>query len=188
MVYVTAGLLLVAAVAVLNLLLTVGVVRRLREHTRMFAAGASAEPPAPPKPGHPVGQFVADTVEGETVSRDTLPAGSLVAFLSPSCAPCQEQLPAFVRHLRESGRPRTAALVVILDTAEAAAEMIDALGSMAIVACEPPPATDLRAAFGVWSSPIAVLVDGATITDVFIDLTKLPASNRAVDATVPAIS
>jgi hypothetical protein len=40
-----------------------------------------------------VDDFATSTVDGEAVSRDGLPEGTVLAFLSPDCRGCHEQLP-----------------------------------------------------------------------------------------------
>jgi hypothetical protein len=146
----------------------------------MLAAGAGAAAPLRrPTPGDRIGAFTARTVTGTTVSRETLRPGDLVVFLSPGCGPCEEQLPELVRWLRSPDGSATVTLVVIVADAAEAAEMVAALGSLATVLCEPPPRKDLQDAFGAHSYPIALTVDGTTITDVFPDLTRLPARAAA---------
>jgi hypothetical protein len=180
MAYLTAGLVVVAALCVLNVVLTVGVVRRLRQHDRMLAAGAGAAAPMrAPAPGDWIGPFTAETPGGVTVSRETLRPGDLVAFLSPGCGPCEEQLPGLVQWLRESEGTAAATLVVIVATPTEAADMVAALSPLANVVCEPSPRADIQAAFGVESYPIALTVDGSAITEVFRDLSRLPVRTLA---------
>ena len=170
MVYVTAALVLVGVVAGLNLVLTFGVIRRLRQHSELLAARGLRPTPQPPSPGDPVGGFRTTTVDGETVTRDTLPAGSLVVFFSPGCPPCEEHLPGLVARLRESDRPRAETLAVVLGEAGESAHMVEQLTPVALVVRETAPSTLLQTAFGVWSAPIALVVDGSTIREVFTDV------------------
>src|SRR5690606_32223618 len=122
----------------------------------ILAGSGLTTPPVPPKPGDPVQEFAATAVDGTLVSREMLPPSGLVVFLSPGCGPCQEQLPALVAALRESGRPRIATLVVLIAEAAEAAHMIAALESVAVIVCESPPQKQLQQAFGVWSGPLAL--------------------------------
>jgi peroxiredoxin len=74
---------------VLNLLLTLALIRRVN---------AGARTPGAPglKAGTMAPDFTAQTLSGETVTRSTY-SGRKVAFLfvSPSCQPCHEMLPTF---------------------------------------------------------------------------------------------
>jgi hypothetical protein len=178
MVFLTIALVVVAAAVTVDLLLTVGVIRRLRQHSELLATGAGINAPVPPKPGDPVHPFVATTPDGTMISRDSLSAAGLVVFLSPGCGPCEEQLPALVQALREAGRPRTSTLVVIVAEPTEAAHMITELETLAAVVCEPPPASQLQTAFGVWSAPLALRLDGAAIADVSMDTARLVAAAR----------
>jgi len=105
MVVLSAAVAVLAAVCALQLLLTFGVIRRLREHTgtlSVLTAGAavpgagpaSAEPPV----GSVVAPFAATDVDGRPIGRDDLGAGTLVAFVGLDCAPCESLRPDLVAH------------------------------------------------------------------------------------------
>src|SRR5687768_11835646 len=89
---------LVGTVAVLNLFLTVGVIRRLKEHTGKLAdlPTMGAAPSLMLGEVERVGEFAATTSDGEPVSRDLLSGQTLVGVLSPNCSACEERLPEFV--------------------------------------------------------------------------------------------
>ena len=178
MVFLTAAVVVVGLAVAVDLLLTVGVIRRLRQHTALLNETAGPRTLLPPKAGDPIGAFEAVTLDGQAVSRETLPPGGLVLFLGPGCVGCEKQLPALVEELRASGRPQAATLAIIPAEPEKAAHMISALESLAMVVCEPPPSTYLQDAFGVWSSPWAIAVDGDTITAISANLPQLVASAR----------
>jgi len=80
MYFVITAVLLVGALCALNLVLTLGVIKRLREHTDLLAAGSNAPTIGI---GQEVGEFSARTVDGETVSPDLLSGETVVAFLLP---------------------------------------------------------------------------------------------------------
>lgn len=104
----------VCAVSLLNLVLVLGVVRRLREH----ADRISRLSPEPPNPMLAVTErtdpFDAVTVEGESVSRAALSGLTLVGVFSPSCPACEERLPRFLEFAGSfpGGRDQVMALVV----------------------------------------------------------------------------
>jgi hypothetical protein len=105
---------LAGVVAGLNLVLTLGVIRRLKDHEQCLAdagTGGGDAPAAVPAPGTAVPEFAAVTTGGGRVTNDELGGGAYVGFFSVGCPPCAEQLPEFVRLLRGlNGEP---ALVVI---------------------------------------------------------------------------
>jgi hypothetical protein len=151
----------IGAGLVLNLVLTLGVIRRLREQ------GSAADPGTGPDGrlptlavGTTVEPFAVTTVDGETVSRDTLEPATLVGVFSPDCAACAERLPEFVAMAGEfpGGRRRTLALLV--GEEDQTASQRAQLASVARVVVE-LPGDPLFAALGVRAFPTFALLDGA---------------------------
>src|SRR5258708_33673625 len=103
---------LVGVLCLLDLVLTFGVIRRLREHTRLLAQAGPGRPPELLDPGASIGEFEAATIEGETLSLAALKLETVVGFFSPTCKPCRELLPGFVD--RAAGLRREQVLAVIL--------------------------------------------------------------------------
>src|SRR2546429_2115191 len=117
--YLTAAVGLVGSLCLLDLVLTLGVVRRLRDHTeRLTALSGVSRPAASSDSLLPVGSvpddFGVSTLDGSLVSRELLGAPALVAFFTPGCAPCRERVPEFVEYASgvPVGRDRTLAGVV----------------------------------------------------------------------------
>ncbi|MDG6107216.1 redoxin domain-containing protein [Dactylosporangium aurantiacum] len=169
MAYVSAALVLVGLVAAVNLLLTFGIVRRLREQTAELAAlraggGAPVMPdndvayPA----GTPLDQFITTDVDGVAVSSTTLGSRPLVGFFSPHCLPCKEQLPAFVEHARTRPGGRDGVLAVVVGTAEETAEVVRQLRAVARVVTEPDQG-QVQRAFGVTGFPGFILVEDGVV-------------------------
>ncbi|MEU4174567.1 redoxin domain-containing protein [Streptomyces sp. NPDC026589] len=110
-----AAVLAVGALALVDLVLTVGVVRRLREHSdllRQASAPAAAMPGGMSgiaSVGTPVPSFTAGPSDSPVTDRD-LTDGTLVAFFSPTCEPCRDKLPGFVA--RYADRPEEARQVL----------------------------------------------------------------------------
>jgi hypothetical protein len=147
-----------AALCLLDLLLTFGVIRRLREHERRLA-DIGAPPRRRLEPGSPIGPFTATTTDGALVSGATLPAGAVVAFFSPTCAPCAEQLPRFVDFAATlPGGPKQAFAVVCGDLMQAD-PLVAKLEPVAQVLVE-DSGGPLAAAFGVFAFPTLYVVDG----------------------------
>lgn len=118
--YLIAIVALVGTLCLVDLLLTLGVVRRLREQTKLIdalyeAVGTGALAGAGGGGGLAVGEVVGDfdttTMDGTRVTRDLLPEGTVVAFLSPDCKGCHEQLPELTSWAASQDRSRVLAVV-----------------------------------------------------------------------------
>ncbi|QYC45876.1 hypothetical protein Nocox_41675 [Nonomuraea coxensis DSM 45129] len=174
MAYVVAALVLVGLLGALNLMLAVGVVRRLREHSAELAAlrsgGAAADAGALSsfgevalRDGSPVGAFTAVAVDGEPVTLGTFGDRPLVGFFSPGCTPCEEQLPAFVEFAADRPGGRGTRLAVVVGAGEETAETVERLSPVATVVVE-PDGGPVQQAFGVTGFPAFVLVSDGLVT------------------------
>jgi hypothetical protein len=113
--YLVAAVVVVGVLCVIDLLLTLGVIRRLREHTELLSAQAGASMPesAMITAGQKPDAFAAIDLDGQPVEQDST-APRLVGFLSTTCQACIERLPTFVDHAARfpGGRPQVLAIVV----------------------------------------------------------------------------
>ncbi|MEH0930356.1 TlpA family protein disulfide reductase [Micromonospora sp. CPCC 205558] len=150
------ALTLVGLLCALDLILTLGVVKRLREHTALLAK--VAPPPPAIEVGQKIDEFSATTVAGEAVTADRLDSGTLVAFFSPTCAPCKEKLPKFVSHARALPAGQRTPLAVVIGQAEQADDFLAELTPVARVVVEPDNGPVSRA-FGVQAYPTLLRVD-----------------------------
>jgi hypothetical protein len=160
-----AAVAIVGAVAVLNLLLTFGVIRRLREHSDLLAGGAGASRGAPTMTavGESIAPFTATAVDGSLVSLDRFAGLTLVGAFAPGCEACEERLPVFVKHASSfpGGRQSVLALVVASDDV-GAAPYVDALADIAVVVQEDRHGP-VSAALGVTGYPTFALVDAGGV-------------------------
>jgi thiol-disulfide isomerase/thioredoxin len=149
---------LVGSLCLLNLVFTLGVVRRLREHSELLGRRPGMTPAGPSAltVGVRAGDYAATTTAGERVARNLLDSDTLVAFLTPGCAPCAERLPTLVRTAREWPAGQT--LVVVAGDPESAADYVEALAPVARVVREPRGGAVARA-FGVQAFPQFGVVD-----------------------------
>ena len=158
--YVVAALVLVGSLALLNLLLTYGLIRRVREQAGRLsdlAGGLHASPDG--ELARPVGSsvepFRTEAIDGTSVDLAWFDQPTLVGFFSPGCRPCAELIPRFV-----AAAATMRALAVVEPAPVDDAEYRTSLaGSATVVAGE--PARAVIDAFGVQGFPTACLVDAA---------------------------
>lgn len=172
-----AAVALVGVLCVLDLLLTVGVIRRLREHTELLSVLHTAVPaPVGVGVGEEIGEFTASTVDGETLRRDLLAGETLIGFFSLDCPACKEKLPSFLKLAQEMPGGRDQVLAAVVGEDDRAAEMAASLNGAARVVVE-GYGGGLQKAFQVRGYP-AVLKIGAdgdgrvVITDIRGELNR----------------
>jgi thiol-disulfide isomerase/thioredoxin len=145
MAYLTVAVVLVAALCLLDLVLTFGVIRRLRATGAAVTLDEDGNE-LTPRAGDPVAGFTGTTTEGEPVSRDSV-IGAVVAFLSPNCKPCKASLPDLLR----VAEAEPVVAVVVGDPADMA-DMVEKLSPVARVVTE-EPFGPVSTAFAVRSFP-----------------------------------
>jgi len=175
--FLTALIVVVGIVCVLNLVLVFGVIRRLKEHDQALARlphGAGAPAASMRAPGSEVGEFTAVSTDDVPVTKETLHAETMVGFFSVSCAPCVENAPKFAEHAAGVPGGRDSVLtVVVADGDDDPSEMVRVLGDTARVVVEGydgPIAT----AFSVTAFPTYAVVAAGRITATALDVTTLP--------------
>jgi thiol-disulfide isomerase/thioredoxin len=182
MIYLTAAVILVGAVGMMNLVLLLGILRRLR-----------AAPPAAAEESHGGGSglrlgwrpepFAVSLLHGGRLTRSDLTGHgeTLIGFFSPTCRPCRAQAPKFAARAAEwPGGPERVLVVVADDTVDGAefTEQFAGLAKMVVDGLEGPVAT----AYGVTAFPaFGILDDTATV------LTEATSVERLADA-APALT
>jgi hypothetical protein len=157
--FLVAATVLVGFVSVVNLILTIGVIRRLREHTKQLVNVGRAsfdDDVRALRVGAEVGEFSATTVDGLPISRETFVTRTAVTFLTPGCEPCVEKLPGFVEYARRAPGGRDQVLAVVVGDAEEAADMVADLSDVALVVVE-RHGGPLTSAFQVTAYPVLLM-------------------------------
>ncbi|MBO3744376.1 TlpA disulfide reductase family protein [Actinoplanes flavus] len=129
-----AALAVVAAVTALNLLLTVGLVKRLREHTVLLSDLGGTAPVI--AVGAEVGDFTATAVSGISISRADLTDETLVGIFSVTCRPCRATVGDFAAYARTMPGGRGRVLAVVVGDPADAASFVSALSPVAHVVVE----------------------------------------------------
>jgi thiol-disulfide isomerase/thioredoxin len=134
--YLAGAIVLIGAIAVLNLILTFGVIRRLREDSERLAGGAPPMPEVMLTAGASPDAFVATTTDGERVSQELLTGDMLVGFFSPHCGPCKELAPRFVERAAAVPGGRSRVLAVLVGERHEMGELLPGLERVARVVVE----------------------------------------------------
>ncbi len=177
--FLTALVVVVGIVGVLNLLLLFGVIRRLKEHDQAiakFPQGAMQSLPADSMrpPGSEVDEFTAVSTDNVAVGKESLTAETLVGFFSVSCAPCVEGAPKFAaRAAGVPGGKDSVLAIVVAEGDDDPSEMVGVLGAGARVVVEEYDGP-IAAAFGVTAFPTYAVVASGKITTSAIELSMLP--------------
>ncbi|MFC5181213.1 TlpA family protein disulfide reductase [Actinomadura harenae] len=131
--YLTTATVIFGALTILNLLLTVTVLRRLRDQGQHEEHPAPALPFAMQESGSPAPEVDATDVDGRPVS---IPGDvRLVGFFSGSCRSCRDHVNPFLAYVE--GMRDGDALAVVSGTAEDTEDLVTALGGAARVVQEP---------------------------------------------------
>lgn len=94
---------------VVNLLLTIGILRRMRADAETVAGMKGASSPSGLRPGSAIGEFAVTTIDGEPLTDRTVTG--TVAFFSAGCEACHDLLPDFLAYAGEQGRDNVVAIV-----------------------------------------------------------------------------
>jgi hypothetical protein len=149
-----AAVIIVGFLCLLNLLLILGMLRRLREHAALLVRNTAADPEPGLASGEQPAPFAAVTVAGHAV---TGPAGlRVVAFFSSSCSVCPGTVGPFARYVR-SRRLGWESVLAVVD-ADGADSYLDGLAPVAQI-CVEPYGGAISAAFAITGFPAFFLLD-----------------------------
>lgn len=156
----------------LNFVVTMGAVRRLREHAEALSRSAGQDR-RPGPVGRPVGDFFVTTVEGNRLARAGLEADTVVAFFMPGCAGCEVGLPALLDHVRSGEHRDRTVIAVVTGGGDGTEEMIARLRPVVEVVAQ-EGAAELVRAFDNSAYPAFYLLgqDGWVVDSAF-DVRKL---------------
>jgi thiol-disulfide isomerase/thioredoxin len=178
MTYLSAAVILVGAIGLLNLALTLGVLRRLRDAPAATpAAGHHAEAGSGLVVGRQAEPFTVRLLHGGELTEADLagPGSTLVGFFTPGCGPCKAQVPKFAERAATWPGGPDRVLAVIADGSMDGAEFGEQFAGLARIVVdgvEGPVATSL----GVTAFPsFGILDDSATVLSESAAVPALPA-------------
>lgn len=168
-----AAVVIVGLLCLLDLLLTFGVIRRLREHTELLARMTVPDVPVVGlTPRQTPVPFETVTARGEPVRG---PAGfDVVAFFSSSCSICPERVPSFLQYLADHQVPAASVLAVVVGGQEEPPPYLARLDEAAQVCLEEHNGT-VGQAFKVVGYPaFCVLSPDGSVLAAGFDPAELP--------------
>ncbi len=171
-------------ILLLNLLLTLGVLRRLKEHEQTLSnmnhshEGVTV---AGIKEGEVLEPFEAVSLDGVLLTESSGTAGALVGFFLRGCAPCKELLPAFVQAAGLERDVRPIAVITGFDGEdnEYSAALRDVAHVVMADSVQDPPAGEISAAFKVSTFPFVCRAGADGSIESVGDLTTFGSANAA---------
>ncbi|MEV6859802.1 hypothetical protein AB0M44_02160 [Streptosporangium subroseum] len=170
MIYLAAAVVLLGVLCLLNLLLTLGILRRMREQAA--PAGGHPGPLFALGPGSSLGEFTAVTTDDEPVSHVTLTG--VVGFFSADCEACHDLLPRFVEHARKLGRENV--LAVFGGDDEASIQTLTPVAR--VVVADLGGGAVARAFQNTWTPTLYLIGDDHKVIATGSRMEELPLSNR----------
>lgn len=135
---------------ILNLLLTLGLARRVRR---------ALSGPEMLRPGEAAPGFRAWTLDGREVSTADYAGRPLaLVFISPGCGPCREQVPALQKVLGQPGADGVQVLLVSDGGPEETRRFLEETGSPFPAVVAPRAETRFLEDYRVWATPSYCLV------------------------------
>lgn len=185
MTYLVVGVALLCVLCLFDLLLTLGVIRRLREHEDRLAKSATGYEgmdglASSLLQGSRPGSFTATSTDGTEMSLDSMIDGAIVAFMSPHCKPCVSKLPSFIEHASAMPDGKDRVTVVLVGEEVEATPMATQLESVARVVIEPFDGR-LATAFAVTALPVIFVLTGdGRVAAISYEIDQLLAPMAAV--------
>ncbi|MGN9919536.1 peroxiredoxin family protein [Micromonospora palomenae] len=171
--YLIAAVVLVSALGLLNLLLNLAMIRRLREHTELLAKHAAIAGGGIIQAGQSPGDFLATDSDGREVRRSDLVGEVLVGFFSTNCPACTDALPTFVTWATGLSGGRSKVFAVVNGEEPAAADLAAKLAGAARVIVEHSDSAIITA-FQVAAFPSWCRLDDGTVRDSGTGLSRAP--------------
>jgi thiol-disulfide isomerase/thioredoxin len=159
MAFLAAGVVLVGLLGLFNLALILAVIRRLRVSSANSLTGQFRTPGLLPV-GSDAPAFAAVTTTGAGCELSALSGTpALLGFFSGACEPCRDHLPDFLKLAASAPTGGMHVIAVVRGEDESVADLLQILGSSAIIIREPEDGA-VGEAFSIDSYPTMYLLDG----------------------------
>jgi hypothetical protein len=149
---------LLGIMCIVNFVLAMGIIKRLREHAEAISSRGTVPSPAL-EPGAHVGDFATTSVGGLSVTSELITAESTIAFFSPGCGPCKEKLPSFIDYAKRMNGLQQYVIAVIVGEESEAVAFGSTLRTAATVVVEEPEGGSLATACQVKAFPTILVAD-----------------------------
>ncbi|MEU8526366.1 redoxin family protein [Streptomyces sp. NPDC048629] len=157
MVFLVAGVILVGALGLLNLALSLAIVRRLRRQEEQRRVDPHA--PSGPEVGTKLPTFSSPTLDGEVFASESLAGGAAaLSFITTSCSACDEFVADMPEFASRTGLDDSRIVVVIAGEQGKARQMADRLDGLATVVFEEAPG-DISSLYSITATPTTVIAD-----------------------------
>jgi hypothetical protein len=158
--FLSAAVVLLCVLCAFDLLLTFGVIRRLREHTEQLTSLRTKPGITGLTVGGEVGAFESRTVDGAALTNGGLSGNTLVAFFSTNCSVCHERLPEFLEFFAGA---HARVIVVVAGPDEKTPTMVPALAGVAAVVREEDDQDAMSTAFSVRGYPVLFRIEDGKV-------------------------
>lgn len=149
---------LLAAVGLVNLLLIVVLIRRVRDQDEQIARRSRPRPVPALTVGGKAPDFTVTTVTGERRSLSDMQADrGVVAFLTPDGEACRTRMPELIEYARAHPTSRTHVVTVICGTGKDAVRLAGELQDFMSVVIE-PPGGPMQRAYSVTEHPLFYVI------------------------------
>lgn len=148
----------ISIVTILNLILIVGIVRRLREHTDKLAGLQLGDIQIAAREGDTVSYELATDTTGTVIGPDLF-AFAQWTFFSEDCPACKEGILDYVKEARARGPE----IAVIVGTGKAADDMAAQVSAVGVTTTREAMGGSLQKAFSVAGFPAFVDLDNGVV-------------------------
>ncbi|GGY03493.1 TlpA family protein disulfide reductase [Streptomyces tanashiensis] len=158
MIFVVVGMVLVGALGLLNLALSLAIVRRLRRQEEQRRT-VDPNSPSGPEVGTDLPAFTTPTLDGEVFTSASLAGGpAALSFITTSCGACDQFVADMPEFAAQIGLDASRIVVVIAGEPVKARQMADQLDGLATVVYEEAPG-DIASLYSITATPTTVITD-----------------------------
>ncbi|QIS15136.1 redoxin domain-containing protein [Nocardia arthritidis] len=165
-------------ITALNLLVTYGLVRRIRVHSDLLEELVGATTARALPVGTPIPAFTTHAIDGSRLADTDLRHPAAIALFAVDCPHCRTNLPDFIAYIQGAGYARDHVLAMVT-TRDATDPMVEMLTPTTTLVCEPNSEGAVATAFGIQAYPTFYLTDdNGVITAATHAVRQLPNTTK----------